>query len=93
MFRFCGEAATKTLHRATGLAGEDFKLEKYRSLAYTPELAVNVPIWSQLRKDSSKLQPKRVPKAGRPATPARKKAKLSPSLGDNASSPMCNTAV
>ena len=85
-------SATKKLHEARTLIGNDFKLVNYRAIAFTPSLAIEKPVWSQLTRDTTRKEPLQVKQAGRPKK-GRKKMKRVASVGEFATSSKYNTPL
>ncbi|CAM9453380.1 unnamed protein product, partial [Sphacelaria rigidula] len=84
--------STNTLDRSLTLTPESFRLENYRSTAYTPALKIVLPTWGQLTRDKTRCDPPRVKQAGAP-TKGRPRKKRIPGVGDYASSSKYNTAI
>lgn len=66
-------AVTGALGRSRSLVGSGYRLDVYRTSAFTPELAVRTPIFSDLVPDESHKPPIAVEQAGRPRRGRKRK--------------------
>ena len=80
-------AVTGTLDRAQTPIGSGYKLDGYREAAFTPELAVRTPVYSDLVADMTRKPPNEVKQAGRPRKGRKKRI---PSVNEHATSSRYN---
>lgn len=73
--------ATGKLHEAQTLISNGFKLANYRSIAFTPTLSIETPVWSELNRDTTRKEPIKVKQTSWPKK-GRKKMKPIPSVED-----------